>query len=1164
MRNISANGLAKLANRYGNEPICIVEIDWYTDANGNPSTLTYADRDLPGPPAIPGKIVGLGSLDEVVDIVLGNGSSAQLELTLDDTDGSIKSLYDQYDFHKQDVRVYQWFNGLAMADRFLIFAGKINTPVTWNERDRTMKITVLSHLEDQEVGFSPEQGQFSWLPSAMCGKAWPMIFGTTQDCPATQITRVCQAVTITPVGIPSGSDAALAAPLYANGATKDVKTYQNMFINNVKIDMLLSASMCWADWEGEQGISSFNGYDSSTYDPANPCASKKLQSAVLLDEANKLIMKNRQQAAKVAAKEECITLSRHDAADYCATNGVGDNPIQTLGGEDFPQNTPIWVNIGGGSFYGYFQGNLFYCSERVNLDDAVQLATDLYTFQEGQCESAKTGGVNHQAYDISQKVPCGSLCDWLSSGIDGLSNDTLNNGACGTVNGCTPPCTMRSVGCLVSPAKSGVNVPGVGIGQLPPASTWLRIFWKEGGQTVKMETAEAISYIASIVPGTVLTVKAFKQYDGPHVLTTVPTDYYTVSNVTYGSIQAVMITMERELSTYRYDDGTNQGWGNEIYVTFQSSVGPNTVDIMAYLIDTYTDLTWDNDSFNYCWQKLQKFPSNFALLEVKNVIDVLRDIAFQCRCALWISDNVFYMKYLPEEPTLPNFTLAGVSPTDPTTWHNDPNWSAVPANVTAAPGQSVLVNATETSEEVLTGWTKNIFGQEEPVYTNEPSYSVGVSTPQNQVVDVIHVSDIDSETGVEVAYTSTENIVTKMKVTWRMSLAPDNPYPSDAEKHEQQMILRHNLAMYGLHEKTFNWFIYNQPDIILKCATFWMIRYSTTWKTLKFRTFLNKLNLETLDAVLFDDGSRNYATSGPITAVVRKAQYNSADDCIEFELELPVKAGEMDYYPFYWPSKLPVNVTWPPADEIASGAAGGGGIGIWASGNLPTGVINGAISGQTVFVGGPNVVYGPQSDRGDPTPTDVGFQAQSVFPEDSINVNPSGVRPYLTRGIGFLNEEDWIDDPLPTEPLTIDLWQTRITDESNAKTFPGIGGLLGDFFSINPKGGLRLELATAQVVDNRDDQGPLGKSLTTSGTDARIADIFAVGPLPSGVEATDSKQSKMLLIDASDPGVWALTDDPANIQPSQAAEVDFKFDSTGVKVGIATAFLQAASGSGGP
>ena len=51
MRNISANGLAKLANRYGNEPICIVEIDWYVDANGAAATQSYADRDIPGPPA---------------------------------------------------------------------------------------------------------------------------------------------------------------------------------------------------------------------------------------------------------------------------------------------------------------------------------------------------------------------------------------------------------------------------------------------------------------------------------------------------------------------------------------------------------------------------------------------------------------------------------------------------------------------------------------------------------------------------------------------------------------------------------------------------------------------------------------------------------------------------------------------------------------------------------------------------------------------------------------------------------------------------------------------------------------------------------------------------------------------------------------------------------
>ena len=43
-----------------------------------------------------------------------------------------------------------------------------------------------------------------------------------------------------------------------------------------------------------------------------------------------------------------------------------------------------------------------------------------------------------------------------------------------------------------------------------------------------------------------------------------------------------------------------------------------------------------------------------------------------------------------------------------------------------------------------------------------PGTALGISTPQNRVVDVIQVSDIDSEKGVEVGYTSTENVRTKL------------------------------------------------------------------------------------------------------------------------------------------------------------------------------------------------------------------------------------------------------------------------------------------------------------------------------------------------------------------------------------------------------------------
>ncbi len=44
-------------------------------------------------------------------------------------------------------------------------------------------------------------------------------------------------------------------------------------------------------------------------------------------------------------------------------------------------------------------------------------------------------------------------------------------------------------------------------------------------------------------------------------------------------------------------------------------------------------------------------PSHFAVLDRRNTLDVLKQIAFDCRCALWVSNGVVYLKYLPVEPT---------------------------------------------------------------------------------------------------------------------------------------------------------------------------------------------------------------------------------------------------------------------------------------------------------------------------------------------------------------------------------------------------------------------------------------------------------------------------------------------------------------------------------
>jgi len=185
MRSISANGLAKLATRCGNEPIAIVEVDWAPNC-----TRVYADRDVgTAPNTVPGRIIEIGDLDNVVN-VSNNSSSQQINVTLDDTDGSIKKILDSADVHKRSARIYQYFDGLTYpTDRFLLFAGKVSSPISWNERDRTVKFTVISQLEDCEVGFSAEEGQFPYLPADLVGKTWPMIFGVVQDCPAIQVNH---------------------------------------------------------------------------------------------------------------------------------------------------------------------------------------------------------------------------------------------------------------------------------------------------------------------------------------------------------------------------------------------------------------------------------------------------------------------------------------------------------------------------------------------------------------------------------------------------------------------------------------------------------------------------------------------------------------------------------------------------------------------------------------------------------------------------------------------------------------------------------------------------------------------------------------------------------------------------------------------------------------
>ena len=979
MRSISPAGLAKLATRYGNESITIIEVDW---AVGR--AHSYADRDVS---SIPGRIIDVGDLDNVIG-VSNNNSSQSLAVTLDDTDGTIKAIFDGYDIHKRDVRVYQWFEGLALTDKFLLFAGKVSSPIVWNERDRTVKFTVISQLEDKEIGFSAEEGQFPYLPADLVGKAWPMIFGTVQDCPALQINKAVTGITLTGVGIISGQSIYLDRT-----ATEDSNTYISTRNQLIPLAAQTSlASYAGILWEGVDNKQAEQFQEQASQGSA---------------QFNKIV-------ATYFKNLECAALKRANQIAEANSCGNGQNPIRILGGEDFPQGVTITLDINGGQFTGYFNGQLFYATSRYNpAGDA-----DAAAAAKSDSEICPPDPSIPQPFRNEISVPC----SWLHH----------------------DPCTVVAEGYTTPPNDDSNAIQ----------DPILQQFWADAGARVLMHSDEILTYIVSITPGTVLAVKAMRTLSGVQRLIDVPSSLYTVVTQVYGTVTAVQIILPRPLSTLTTaeiqttcgDTATtvtteNQGWSDDLYVTFQSSVGPDIIDILEYIIDNYTDLDYDGDSFEYCRTKLTPFPANFPLLERKNTIEVLRDIAFQSRCAILLTNGIFYLRYLPEKPT------------------------------------------------------------------------------GEMLVDEITVADMDAEAGVEVSLTPTEDLVTKMIVKWRISWAPDeNEYVNEADKHEKTMILRHNIERYGTQEQEYDWYIFNQPDIILKCATFWLIRLSRTWKCIAFRVFLNKLNLETFDAVTFSP--TGYLASEPVTVLVSKAAYNSANNCVEMECQTPVRAGTLVEDQFFWPADLSPSVTWPPQEDIDNGNAGGGGIGAGATGELPIGDTSNIEDGNTVFVGGHNVVFRANADWGDRQPTDSGFTAQQTLSASNTNLTVGG-RPRLSLKFHRMKATEKFNPLDLTGGLTIDLDSTRITD---TRLELSRWGYLSSLLKMNDGGDVCIDRAVGRILTEENPDGALLSTLIYVTSDNRVA----------------------LSVDAY----------VAGDERPMGAMFDFKYDEEGGVYGAGTAFLQ--------
>lgn len=198
MRQLTSAALIQIAKQFGNEPVNIIGIEWGYVNNFSGSNLPgvspptgtsyeslYADKNVD---VVPGKILQISEMDNT--LTYNHTQSFSVEVTLDDRDGTIKAIMDRIDIHKLPVTIYQYLGNTSLADRFVVFKGMITTPIVWSEGDRTVQLSIVSKIDEREIGFSPEEGQFGFVYQNLIGKPWPLCFGAPLRVPATKVREI--------------------------------------------------------------------------------------------------------------------------------------------------------------------------------------------------------------------------------------------------------------------------------------------------------------------------------------------------------------------------------------------------------------------------------------------------------------------------------------------------------------------------------------------------------------------------------------------------------------------------------------------------------------------------------------------------------------------------------------------------------------------------------------------------------------------------------------------------------------------------------------------------------------------------------------------------------------------------------------------------------------
>lgn len=1050
-RTLPANAIAEIAKPLGVEPINIVGVDW----TGSGTEILYADRDLAG---VLGRIIELSEFDEVVKAT-GN-STVTVRVSLDDTDGELKTIYNTTDIHKKRCSVYQYFGNLSLDDKFLLFRGEISTPVVWDEGKRILSFDILSQIESEEVGFSPEEGQFTDVSPAAVGKVWPLCFGSVAHVPVVKTSDVIRGNLVTTIGIPDATlplkrkqlvfnlnyyiqalayyskvmevaytiarpPIDIASDYLLTIKTEDelkqvVEDYSAVYEENKeeldKLIQLLDEAPTAQDAADVQAaidaltpIVSALQYELSLYKPQLDYAEAyKEYVEIEVDNAQyefETIGKLRETIVKILEyiSETAFELNRIDAVTVQQQH-LSQTVFTVVNGHKFPQSTQVRLICKGMILIGSFTGDVFTLTQIEPRYRNVAIAPRQSTGQSIVAQSS----IN--AYGVAVQIRSMDLTDlnafWISDATVELAGNycLLSTGKIIKVSDqIGTKCFFDLEEIRVDREKQKPYEPA----EEKDLTSWL---WGQivasGAQeyTTKereRKLREALSQDAkdslkSVEDRLEKLIELIDQAPTQEDRRAVQQAIYRDMGAYESIVASLRLPRKDKLEAYRYI--SQQEFNNFLKLEnlhrkeYWRAVQPPIVDVAGDFAVTGPDVvgsisevapvilpSWlpflSGQLLSDLEEITTKLPNGQTILVDKIPrttlwvaeagTDVTLDASYQEKYVCNILPSTIQAVYanravngfkrlvpVPSSYYVKNeadnygpYTCTTITLRKPLSEYDDEGWEG---DLYVSLISSVGPNTALIIKWILQQYTNTIidstsFDYVENRLTNYPSHFAlfdkqdalaliekiawqarcnvilkhGTAYLQylSEIPDsiaTIEQSDIEHES-LEISYTNTEELVTKFVGKWKTHYQQDDT---------NKTILRHNIIKYGNIEKEFDFFIYNIESLVIKSATFWMIRYANTWKKIKFKTFLTNLKVESFDAITIDLGDSLVASSS-VLGLVEKASYDSNDYSITIECWLPVRAGEMVAYDYAFPADLAAETVFPTVEDVAAGIAGG-------------------------------------------------------------------------------------------------------------------------------------------------------------------------------------------------------------------------------------------------